>query len=109
MFLQHMLLKLRKHILKYTLNKYLVNCLCLQISIVSIGFSSFKHLKLPISIKIHVTIMANRLYLHDSYIIFDFVNYAFCMVVNKCITMQQPSEIRYRYIIGDFLVLLLFV
>ena len=36
---QHMLLKLRKPILKYTLNKYHVHWL-----------SSFKHLKLPISI-----------------------------------------------------------
>ena len=42
---QHMLLKLRKPILKYTLNKYHVHWL-----------SSFKHLKLPISIEIHVTI-----------------------------------------------------
>ena len=41
---QHMLLKLRKPILKYTLNNYHVHWL-----------SSFKHLKLPISIKIHVT------------------------------------------------------
>ena len=41
--------------------------------------SSFKHLKLPISIKIPVTIyIANCLYLHDSYITkFDFMNYAF--------------------------------
>ena len=42
---QHMLLELRKPILKYTLNKYHVRWL-----------SSFKHLKLPISIKIPVTI-----------------------------------------------------
>ena len=41
----NMLLKLRKPIVKYTLNKYLVNWL-----------SSFKHLNLPISIKIHATI-----------------------------------------------------
>ena len=40
--------------------------------------SSFKHLKLPISIKIFVTNMANCLYLHDSYVTkFDFVNHAF--------------------------------
>ena len=39
------LLKLRKHILKYTLNKYHVHRL-----------SSFKHLKLPTSMKISVTI-----------------------------------------------------
>ena len=42
----HMLLKLRKPILKYTLNKYHVHWL-----------SSFKHLKLPISIKIPVTLL----------------------------------------------------
>ena len=40
-----MLLNLRKPILKYTVNKYHVHWL-----------SSFKHLKLPISIKIPVTI-----------------------------------------------------
>ena len=45
MYQQHMLLKLRKPVLKYTLNKYHVNWL-----------SSFKHLKLSISIKIPVTI-----------------------------------------------------
>ena len=66
MYQQHMLLKLRKPTLKYTLNKYNVR-----------WRSSFKHLKLPISIKIPVTI-----YLHDSYIIkFDFVNYAFGKLV----------------------------
>ena len=65
MYQQLMLLKLRKLILKYTLNKYHVNWL-----------SSFKHLKLSIGIKIPVT-MVNCLYLHDSYITkFDFVNYA---------------------------------
>ena len=42
---QHMLLKLRKPILKYTLSKYHVHWL-----------SSFKHLKQPISIKIPVNI-----------------------------------------------------
>ena len=42
---QHMLLKLRKPILKYTLNKYWVHWL-----------SSIKHLNLPISIKIPVTL-----------------------------------------------------
>ena len=41
----HMLLKLRKPILKYKLNKYHVQ-----------WFSSFKHLKLPISFKIPVTV-----------------------------------------------------
>ena len=45
MYQQLMLLKLRKPILKYTLNKYHVHCL-----------SAFKHLKLPISIKIPFTI-----------------------------------------------------
>ena len=61
-----MLLKLRKPILKYTLNKYHIH-----------WFSSFKHLKLPISIKIPVTI-----YLHDSYITnFEFMSYAFAKLV----------------------------
>ena len=55
---QHILLKLRKPILKYTLNKYQVHWL-----------SSFKHLKLPISIKIPVTIwQIVYMLLHDSYI-----------------------------------------
>ena len=64
---QHMLLKLRKPILKYTLNKYHVHWLY-----------SFKHIKLTISIKIPVTI-----YLHDSYITkFNFhVNDAFAKLV----------------------------
>ena len=67
MYQQHMLLKLRKPILKYTLNKYHVHWL-----------SSFKHLKLPIS----TYKMANCIYFHDSYITkFDFTNYACCMVV----------------------------
>ena len=66
MYQQHMLLKLRKPFLKYTLNKYHVHWL-----------SSFKHLKLLISIK-----MANCLCLHDSYISkFDFMNYAFAKLV----------------------------
>ena len=43
MYQQHMLLKLRKPILKYTLNKCHIHWL-----------SSFKHLKLPISIEIPV-------------------------------------------------------
>ena len=42
---QHMLLKLMRPVLKYTLNKYHVHWL-----------SPFKHIKLPISIKIPVTI-----------------------------------------------------
>ena len=68
MYQQHMLLKLRKPILKYTLN---------------IGFlSSLKHLKLQISIKIPVTIWLNCLYLHGSHITkFDFMNYAFAKQV----------------------------
>ena len=66
MYQLHMLLKLRKPILKYTLNKYHVRWL-----------SSFKQLNLPISIKI-----PNCFYLHDSYITkFDFINYAFAKLV----------------------------
>ena len=46
----------------------------------SIAFASFKHLNLPISIKIntcHYT--TNRLYLYESYISkFDYMNYLFC-------------------------------
>ena len=53
----------------HTLNKYHVRWL-----------PSFKHLKLPISIKI-----PNCLYLHDSYITrFDFMNYAFAKLVVAC-------------------------
>ena len=64
-----MLLKFRKPILKYTVTKYHVHWL-----------SSFKHLKLPISIKISG--MANRLYFHDRYITkFDFINYALAKLV----------------------------
>ena len=62
MYQQNMLLEFRKSILKYTPNKYHVH-----------WFSSFKHLKLPISIKIPLTI-----YLDDSYIFkFEFMNYLF--------------------------------
>ena len=70
MYQQNLQLKLSKPILKYTLNKYHVHWL-----------SSFKHLKLPISIKIPA-LEANCLYLHNSYITeFDFVNYAFANLV----------------------------
>ena len=66
MYQEHKLRILRKHILKYTLNKYHVHWL-----------SSFKHLKLPISIK-----MANFSYLHDSYITkFDLMNNAFAKLL----------------------------
>ena len=47
----------------------------------SISFASLKHLNLPTSIKIPVT-LAKCLYLHDSYTTkYDFMNYASCMVV----------------------------
>ena len=66
MYEQHMILKISKLMLNYTLNKYHVHWL-----------SSFKHFKLPISIKIPVTIC-----LHDSYITkFNFMNYAFAKLV----------------------------
>ena len=62
MYQQHVLLKLRKPILKYTLNKYHVHWL-----------SSFRH-------TCHY--MANCLYLHDSYITkFEFMNNAFAKLV----------------------------
>ena len=58
--------EIRKPVLKSTLNKYHVHWL-----------SSFKHLKLPISIK-----MAKCLSLHYSYISkFDFMNYVFAKLV----------------------------
>ena len=60
MYQQHMLLKLMKSILKYTLNKYHVHWL-----------SSFKHLKLTISIKIPITIHGKLFYLYKT-AIYDF-------------------------------------
>ena len=66
MYQQHMLLKLRKPILKYTLNKYHVHWL-----------SSFKQLKLPISIKVPVTIW-QIVYIYMTAI---FMNYAFAKLV----------------------------
>ena len=68
MYQQHTLLKLRKPILKSTLNKYHVHWL-----------SSFKHLKLPISIQILVTI-DGKLFIF-TWKQFDFVNYAFAKLV----------------------------
>ena len=62
MYQQHMVLKLRKHILKYTLNN---------------GFPL-----LNISNCLSVITMANCLYLENRYITkFDFVNYAFANFV----------------------------
>ena len=77
MYQQHILLKLRKPILKYTLNKDMYHVHWL---------SFFKYLNLPISIKIPVT-----LYLHDSYITnFDFMNYAFAKLVKlHCLNEQD--------------------
>ena len=63
---KHMLLKLRKPILKYTLNKYHVHWL-----------SSFKHLKLQISIKIPVTLW-QIVYIYMTAIS---MNYAFAKLV----------------------------
>ena len=82
-----MLLKLRKPILKYTLNKYHVHWL-----------SSFKHLKLPISIKIPVTIWQ-----YDSYITkFDFMNYAgSCMVVRVYTLFAKTKRSPEKAIVFD--------
>ena len=66
MYQQHMLLKLRKPVLKYALNKYHVHWL-----------SSLKHIQLPISIKIPVTIWNIVSYITK----FDFMNYAFAKLV----------------------------
>ena len=46
-YLQHMLLKIRKTIWKFTLTKYHVHC----------PFASFKLPKLPISVKMHVALL----------------------------------------------------
>ena len=72
MYQQNMLLKLWKLILKYTPNKYHVHWL-----------SSSKHLKLPINIKIPVTIgQIVYIYMAAIYIInFDFLNYAYAKLV----------------------------
>ena len=44
----------------------------------SIVLTSFKHPKLPISIKIPLTLLQCVIYLHDSYISeFEFMNYLF--------------------------------
>ena len=64
MYQQHIVLKLRKPILKYTLNKYHVN---------------IKHIKLPISIKIPVTIW-QIVYIYVT-AKFEFMNYAFAKLV----------------------------
>ena len=47
MYLQHMLLKIRKNVLEFMFIP----------SIISIVFASFKYLKLPVSIKMPVTIL----------------------------------------------------
>ena len=71
MYQQHMLLKLRKPILKYTLNKYHVHGFPL------LNISNCQSVLKNLSIYI-----ANCLYLHDSYIAkFDFMNYAFVKLV----------------------------
>ena len=50
--------------------------------IIAISIASLNYLKLPMSIKIPVTIWQIALYLHDSYITkFDFMNYAFAKLV----------------------------
>ena len=66
MYQQHMLLKLRKPNLKYTLNKYHVHWLS------SLNISNC------LSVLNTCHYMANCLYLHDSYMTkFDFMDYAF--------------------------------
>ena len=68
MYLQHMLLKTRKTILKFTFKP----------SIMSIVFASFKHLKLPISVKIPVTKLQIVAYVCMK---FEFMNYFFANLV----------------------------
>ena len=67
MYQQHMLLKLRKPIFKKTLT-----------DIMSIGFASFKHLKLPVSTKIPVTIWQ---IVYSFFTKFDIMSYAFAKLV----------------------------
>ena len=71
MYQQHMLLKIRKTILKFTLINYHIH-------------ASFIHLKLPISIKIPVIISPIVLFAFDSYIShLDFMNYLLANLVAK--------------------------
>ena len=65
-----MLLKLRKHILKYTLNRFHVHWL-----------SFLRHLKLPISIKIPVSIWQIVYICMTAIPPDDFMNYAFAKLV----------------------------
>ena len=70
MYLQHILLKIRRKLFG---NLHFP-------SIMSIVFTSFKHPKLPISIKNPVTLLqiVYTFYLHDRYISkFEFMNYLF--------------------------------
>ena len=66
MYQQHILMKLKKPILEYTLNTYHLHCL-----------SSFKHHKLPISIKIPVSIWQ----IDYIYMTAISMNYAFAQLV----------------------------
>ena len=80
----------------------------------SIGFASFKQLKLPISTKLPYYI-ANCLYLHDRYITrFDFMNYAFAKLLLARLFMSMetlnprdgaslnPRDLIGRIGVGDF-------
>ena len=80
MYLQHLLLKIRKTVLKFTSIP----------STMSIVFASFKHLELPISIKIshicHYTANCLLYNLHDSYISkFELMNYFFDHLLVACL------------------------
>ena len=68
MYLQHMLMKIRKTILKFTFKP----------SIMSIVFASFKQFKLPISIKMSVTILQIVAFVCMK---FEFMNYFFANLV----------------------------
>ena len=96
MYLQHMLLKIKKTIWNLHLS-----------SIMSIVFASFKHPKLPISIKIPVVL----LYLHDRYISkFEFMNYLFanlvtwlpgCNCLRKILSFSEGSVFPYYFYCRD--------
>ena len=91
---QHMLLKLRKHVLKYTLNKYHVHWLCLfQTSQTANQYYDTCHY------------IASCLYLHDSYITqFDFMNYAFAklLLARLCVNFVSLLFVGFFYTLYIF-------
>ena len=86
-YLQHMLLKITK---KNYLEIYIF-----QVSCPLLSPQSFKHPKLPISIKIAVTLL-QIVYLHDSYISkFEFVNYLLASLL--VVWSYLPIEAKWNF------------